>query len=225
MFSKHPGFTLAEISIVISLVVIIGLAILTQINPSTQIFKAYDSRRKADLQKIKIAMENYYADHECYPSFPFDTSTNRYYYTCNSDLLKPYLPTIPCDPATKTSYALHLSPADTTCPQVFVVYAKTDFKGDDDSKKIPACPNTFAVYSTNATYSNIVSGCYDPNECPVSYGCVNGACVVISEYAQPYCAPTFCNDSACDPILRDDGTYLNCSSTNPADGSYIRECL
>ena len=66
MNRKHQGFTLVEIMIVVSLIVIIAIALLGGINPLQQFFRGYDTVRKSDLAKLKSAFENYYNDHDCY---------------------------------------------------------------------------------------------------------------------------------------------------------------
>jgi general secretion pathway protein G len=95
MIRKLKGFTLIEVMIVVSIVVI--LAILAMFMLTSNLTKSRDGKRKADLDRLKIAFEEYYGDQNAYP----DTSmiTN-----CGGDELRPYLPTIPCDPKTKKPY-------------------------------------------------------------------------------------------------------------------------
>lgn len=97
IFSTHnrTGFTLIEIMIVVAIVVI--LAILAMFMLTNNLAKSRDGKRKADIDRIKIAFEEYYDDQN---SFPPDTILSN----CGGDEFKPYLPNIPCDPKTKKPY-------------------------------------------------------------------------------------------------------------------------
>lgn len=60
--------------------------------------KAHDARRKDDLERIRIAFEDYFNDKECYPP---EGSLD----LCGSETLSPYLREIPCDPLSEEPYA------------------------------------------------------------------------------------------------------------------------
>lgn len=60
--------------------------------------KAHDASRKSDLERIRIAFEDYFNDKSCYPPAGVLES-------CGSDDLDPYLREIPCDPLSKEPYA------------------------------------------------------------------------------------------------------------------------
>lgn len=221
--TRHKGYTLTEILIVVSIIVILGIILLVGINPMQQLFKGYDSRRRADLNKIKIALEAYYADHECYPKFPLEDSMKRPTYECNSNFLKPYLNEMPCDPNTKQPYLIYYTPQGDVCPQGFAVYAQIYSFFDKNADKILDCPKTLAVTSAGISYTEINYGCSMKLICYKWYGCRNGNCVVIAENSAPSCSPSFC-DADCSPVDRGDGTFLNCASKNSYTGEYIREC-
>lgn len=93
--NKRPGFTLIEVMIVVAIVVI--LAILAMFMLTNNLAKSRDGKRKADIDRIKIAFEDYYGDQN---TFPPETILSN----CGSDEFKPYLPNIPCDPKTKKPY-------------------------------------------------------------------------------------------------------------------------
>lgn len=219
MPAKQKGYTLAEILIVVTIIVVLGLSLLVAINPMTQIFKAYDAHRKADLAKIKIALEAYYGDHDCYPVFPLKDTKGRPSYACNSDFLAPYLVSMPCDPNTGKPYTLYLTPINSTCPQQYAAYARIYSPADDQGNAITYCPKTIDIHSPDMKNLDIIYGCSSRQVCPVHYGCKNGACVVVSEDALPTCGPNFC-DSACNPI-----PGVDCTTINPDDGTYVRECV
>lgn len=96
---KRPGFTLIEIVIVFAIIAI--LLIISMMSWRRQLDKARDAQRKEHLQRLSVAFEDYYNDHECYP-LPGTLSGP-------SDGLKPYLDKIPRDPITKQPYYLEHS--------------------------------------------------------------------------------------------------------------------
>lgn len=93
--NRRDGFTLSELLLAIAIVAI--LLILLLIGLRLQIARAYDARRKTDLDKIRRAFEEYYNDNDCYPP---STILNN----CGGPELRPYLAEIPCDPVTKQPY-------------------------------------------------------------------------------------------------------------------------
>jgi len=204
--SIHSGFTLMEMSIVSTLVVILGLVVLVGINPLTQILKGYDTRRKADLAALKIAFEAYYADHDCYP--PSSILNN-----CGSDDLAPYLNKIPCDPNDNSPYDLQTPPDNSsTCPQQYAIYTPLISFFSRLAETIPTCPGTYAVYSSNMTNSDLADGC-GGLICQRAYGCRAGACVLMATDGKPSCSPYSC-DSDCGG---------DCTIQTP-EGDYSNEC-
>jgi prepilin-type N-terminal cleavage/methylation domain-containing protein len=203
----HRGFTLSEVLIVVTIIVIIALAILLGINPLLQIFKGYDARRKADLHKLKVAFEAYYADHDCYPSTDILQQ-------CGSNALEPYLKSIPCDPQDNKPYTLKLIPADSMCPQKFAIYGTLLSPTDSLAGSIPGCPETMAVSSPNMPYLQIIEGCSGIITCNTLYGCRSGQCVIVGQDDLPSCAPNYC-DSDCGGV--------DCGKV--ARGNLINECV
>ena len=116
----------------------LALPLFTTINPIAQIFKGYDTRRKADLAMLKTAFESYYADYDCYP--PATILNN-----CGGADLQPYLSQIPCDPNDKTPYKIFTLPEGSACPQKYAIYAPILSFFDKLADSIPSCPQTFAV--------------------------------------------------------------------------------
>lgn len=64
----NKGFTLVELLIAISLIAILSGVLLSVLNPIGIQKKARDSQRVSDLSKIKVALENYFADNRKYPN-------------------------------------------------------------------------------------------------------------------------------------------------------------
>ncbi len=205
---NDSGFTLAELLIVISILVILGLTALVGLNPMLQILKGYDARRKADLYQIKGAFEAYYADHDCYPP---STVLSQ----CGSNVLEPYLASIPCDPNTKEPYSFYSGTSESaTCPQKFAVYADMSNKADPEGNRITYCPNTIAQFSPNELYTDLVEGCSGQEVCLSLYGCRTGICQKLFVDSFPTCGFTYCTS---------DCNGINCAQKN-ARGIYVNEC-
>ncbi len=196
-----------EILVVSTLIVVLALILLIGINPLTQILKGFDARRRSDLNKIKIAFEAYYSDHDCYP----DESVLS---QCGSGALQPYLVSVPCDPNTQKPYKISVLPEGSSCPQQFAVYASITSLFTTDA--ISSCPNTFAVYSSSMGTLDLARGCaYVAQACTNVYGCRNGACTVVAVDEIATCGPNYCTSDC-------DGN--NCATQRP-NGSFVNECL
>lgn len=102
---NNSGLTMIEILVVLAIVGI--LAVILYFGMRGQIEKGRDSKRKDDLQKIKVAYENYYSDNDCYP--PANALSDP-----NSTELDPYLSVVPRDPLTNDPYVY--IPMPLTCP-------------------------------------------------------------------------------------------------------------
>ncbi|MBU0975100.1 prepilin-type N-terminal cleavage/methylation domain-containing protein [Patescibacteria group bacterium] len=100
---KNRGFTLIEFLIVIAILSMLIMMALSLV--PRQLEKARDGERKSDLQKIKIAFEDYYNDNGCYPSATVLQNCGGV--SPSSHELSPYLQQIPCDPR-DDSYYLYL---------------------------------------------------------------------------------------------------------------------
>jgi general secretion pathway protein G len=110
------GFTLMELLVVVSLILILAMFLFMAYQG--QIDKARDARRKSDLDKLKIALENYASDYSCYP--PEEDVV------CNSVALAPYIDLVPCDPSNETDSYEYVRPS---CSG-FVVFANLNKKSD-----------------------------------------------------------------------------------------------
>ncbi len=99
----QSGLSLIEIMIIVSLVVVLMILSMTAL--WGQVRKGRDARRKADLEEIKIAFEEYFNDNNCYP--PSTILDN-----CEGTELQPYVREVPCDPA---GYSYEYVPATNPC--------------------------------------------------------------------------------------------------------------
>ncbi len=114
---RKNGFTMIELLAVTAIVAVLVLAFMFLMRG--QQAKAHDSRRKTDLENIRIAFEDYFNDNECYPP---DTILD----VCDSKDLDPYLKKVPCDPLSGEPYSYE---PVANCAG-YRVYAVLDYKED-----------------------------------------------------------------------------------------------
>jgi general secretion pathway protein G len=195
------GFTLVELMIV---VVIIGILATIAIRSfQSQIFKGNDAKRKGDIDRIKIAVEEYEKDHNCYPLSQLVTCKP------SGSGLQPYLDRIPCDPVTGASYYYEYQ--DSVCPGWFRVYAVLE-NIKDGSVTLGIGPNgafNYVAASGNAPPTGSSTGpsaSPGPTPGPTStatpqenfYGCSKLVCVPIlwdPVRGGPECDPNYQNSS------------------------------
>ena len=191
------GFSLTELLVVVAIIgLLLTLAATIFIK---QIAKGNDSRRKADLNRIKIAVEEYEKDKNCYP----DLSDMQ---NCGSDAgiaVHPYLNNVPCDPQTKTAYAYETDGLG--CPKSFRMYAKLE--NENDSTFLPNIgpDEAYSYYISSENAPQL----YQTNTCPPKIGCINNQCQKIAvNYVDGDCVPV------CSPYY--DGCYGQCEGPNAA---------
>lgn len=213
---KRRGFTLIEIMIVVAIVAI--LAIMAMFMMTNNLGKSRDGRRKTDLDRIKIAFEDYYGDKNTFP--PSDILES-----CGGEGLRPYLSEIPCDPKQNKPYC-YIYDADTNGQQ-YKVLASLEFASDPAIAALN-CNNddvycgyeaecaglgygrfNYGVASSNllVVNENISAMIPTPSPSPLpstipgAFACSNqGVC---NSYSNPQGAPNFCpltfaNETECD---------------------------
>jgi len=217
---KHKGFTLIEVLIVISIIVFLLFLIIMLFR--NQLFKGQDARRKADINRIRIAIEEYEKDNNCYP--PKAIVEN-----CDPGIgLRPYLDKVPCDPVTREYYEVELE--EVACPSWYRIYTHLTNDKDLDIEEVgctygcgPNYAYNFYISSPNAPSpeSTTAPGSTPkPSEEPGDanfYGCINYVCRRILWDPQrpgPECDPNWqrgtCTGEEC--------CYDQC-------GSESKECL
>ena len=96
---KKNGFTLVELLVGMSILVLLMIIAIGTINPKALTGKAFDSTRKKDLNKIRTAFEEYFNDKGSYPSYAQIASWN-ILSNCGREItdIKNYIKGWPCDP-------------------------------------------------------------------------------------------------------------------------------
>jgi prepilin-type N-terminal cleavage/methylation domain-containing protein len=191
---SSQGMTLIELLVVVSIVTFLVIAVVVFLR--AQIFKANDARRKAEIKRIGIAVEEYEKDNNCYPLTV----------VCNPGTgLLPYIDKIPCDPVSNLSYYYEYE--DSTCPKWFRIYTHLENESDKDyiANIGPNSAFNFLYASSNApevtpgvaaTSTPLSSG---GGEVPINlYGCFSGVCTPIywnPVIQLPECLPSYGNSS------------------------------
>jgi prepilin-type N-terminal cleavage/methylation domain-containing protein len=203
----QSGFTLTELLIVVSIVVLLLLLLL--INLRTQIKRANDSHRKADLNRIQKAFEEYVNDKRCYPGQDVLS-------VCEGTTLAPHLPRVPCDPVTRTPY-LYV-PGTDQC-NGYRVCAKLEDKNDPDITRLGCHPDNGCGWGAGYNYCisigyGVTPDGFNPDVAPTSTPTPTPA------WNGPYaCTPGgSCNyyGDPTDPIFPQYGCPVSWSGTCPA---------
>lgn len=158
----QAGFTLLELLIVISVVIILAIIAIALLNPQEQISKVYDVQRKRDLNQITRIFEEYYTDNEIYPvqaDVCIDSPTNANgicsCHMCGlssgNSKLKSYASKMFCDPSNPKKRYLYQYDCSNT-PQWYSVCASLD-KPDSQTN---ALVYNYGVASTNRD----IDSCY-----------------------------------------------------------------
>jgi general secretion pathway protein G len=194
------GFTLTELMVVIAVIALLGALIVGFL--TSQIFKGNDAKRKGDIDRIKIAAEEYEKDNNCYPK----------YIVCgvHSDQpIYPYLKDVPCDPITHVSY-FYENDGAANCPGWFRIY--TVLENTKDLSAIygigPQAAFNYVASSSNAPGVSVTTPAPSSSSGPMPtpggggqdnfYGCVGGSCVpILWDPARPgpECDPNYQNSS------------------------------
>lgn len=188
---QNSGLTLIELVVVI---VILGLLVLLAVAYyRSQIFKANDARRKGDINRIQVAVEEYEKDHSCYPPPQL--------LTCKPGTgLQPYIETLPCDPITKASYVYDYD-TSSGCAKWYRIYTNLEVLSDPSavSRGGPGGAFNYNASSPNAPpWQYTQTGGY--------YGCKGGTCVsLLWDSTRP--------GPECDPNYSDPNCYGRCNSS------------
>lgn len=154
LVKKIKGFTLVELLIVMAILIIMIIILIGILNPIALVNKARDSRRKKDLNRIRVAFEEYYNDKGCYPNDlpPENWLTNlNNSENCGTLVFGRWLNPWPCDP-NGVSYVI-LTGYDDNCPKWFKIMTTLENKNDPDINITALTENgsNYAISSGNIT--------------------------------------------------------------------------
>lgn len=155
---QESGMSFIELLVVIAVFSILVTGLVITINPTAQIGKSNDAKRKSDLVQLQKALETYYQDKGKYPSNPGVAN-----YTINDGGAKnwgtswsPYMTKLPKDPLSTNTY-VYFSPTTGACVnnQCYFIYANLQ-----QTKDPQACNNGNACssLSTNSISNNACGG-------------------------------------------------------------------
>ena len=167
---KKKGLTLIELLVVASIMVVL-IMLAFQAYP-TQLAKARDADRKDDLKLIKVKLEEYYNDNNCYPP-EGDVQ-------CGSTALSQYISKIPCDPLTGESYRYDVDSND--CPQWWKEFTNLEHESDEDIEELGCASNcgpnpgeldyNYGESSENKSIGEFTGSSPEIN--PPAEGCIRG---------------------------------------------------
>jgi Tfp pilus assembly protein PilE len=154
---NKKGVTLAELLIVFTVIMII-IGIIIGTNYFTQTGKAHDLKRKSDLSVLREVAEDYYADHNMYPSveeMAYKDSTGQVVYTndmtvkkwagkvCGSlhtsEEIRGYSKELPCNPSSPTEDYVYFTTPDKQSYAIFTNLTNKEDPAIEDSNCIAGC--------------------------------------------------------------------------------------
>ena len=150
-----------ELLITVSIISVLAGSVFAILNPSAQLQKSQDAKRKGDLTEIQKALDMYYQDNNAYPASTADFQIQGASWGSS---WKPYLTTVPQDP-NSSKYYVYYSPDN----QSYYLYSSLDNKNDSQtcnsgnacvSPPLPAgatCGSTcnYGVSSSNASITQL----------------------------------------------------------------------
>ena len=170
----------------VAIIALLAVLVITTIR--SQILKGNDARRKADIARIQVAVEEYEKDNDCYPTTVVCGSFNQE--------VTPYLKVVPCDPITKLSYAYE--PSGPACPVWYRIYADLQNEGDQDLTPYIGPGNAYSYWASSPNAPDPVPGSPPPQTPGPSgspggqadyWGCKSGVCSpLISQFE---CSPNY----------------------------------
>lgn len=208
---KHISKGLSLFELLLTLAIFVFLFVFAIFAYRHQKDKAIDGKRKSDLHAIKIALEEYEKDHNCYP----DTLQS----CAPGDAFKPYIDKLPCKyPSNTEGYYYYPDPNNTACRKWYWIFSDLETEKDSQSVEIgcefgcgPAEYNSYFEYfesSPNAPYPYIATSNirYVNEDNESAYGCIQntppatGATCTLLGYTPGdgwECDPNYINNPTC----------------------------
>lgn len=189
----RDGFTLVELLVVLTLISLLIFA--SYLSVPTILMRARDAVRKANIERVGRALEEYYQNHDCYPSaIP----------TCRNPIQDgnlTLLSGIPCDPFTKLSY-VYVNDGS-KCSSWYQLYGNLEYGKDKIIDRIgcregcgPDCQFNYGRSSTNQDLNPYCGA--NPAPPPGQYVCSpGGACEVYEDPERSGCPDIYIDDPTC----------------------------
>jgi len=187
---KKSAFTLIEVLVVVAILALLTLAAIVSFGGSRD--KADDSRVKSDLDRLKIAFEDYYSDHNCYPPLEWFDSTA----DCGSDHLQPYLNVMPCNRKTGLPYTLR---KDATGCTWFKLYGTITNPTDPKYYSFTEGSTLLGTYAVSSSNINPYPDLY-PNPDSTYYYCIGISTCTDFNPSTKTCTPSWENAPECDRV-------------------------
>lgn len=206
MKRNKGGLTLIEMLVVIGLLAVLMTIITAVLGPS-QLAKARDARRKSDLDKLKIALYDYYFDFDCFPE-ELPECGERFGVEG-----EPYLSSVPCN-FDGQPYVYVTRQGGGKCKQWFRIFTNLENTSDPVIDRIhcragcgPSKTTCIYNYGVASTNTQIYRNCSDAYVCTPGGGCLRFEDPWMSE-----CPIIFGNDDECDNVCEDSANRCNNSS-------------
>lgn len=225
---QKKAFTLIEIMVVVAIIAI--LAVLAMFMFMHNLGKARDGRRKGDLDRLKVAFEEYYGDKNTFPGSDILAD-------CGSGNLKPYISSVPCDPKTNKpycyiydtdnngqNYRILASLENTSDPIISELNcSSSEYCGFESECTAYGSRFNYGVVSSNIAVASdsIISGMINPTPTPLplpstvpgNYACSPQS--ICNSYADPVgagCPLTWSDSAACDAYCPTSPAYARCTN-------------
>jgi len=159
---REAAFTLVELMIVVSIIIIMAVMMVSIFNATGVLNKARDAQRKKDVGRIKVAFEEYFNDKGCYPNQTIVDSLNMST-NCGKNVFSPWLSLWPCDPNKSPYRVVVENPDYSTCNKWYKVLVNLENKKDSD---IPAGwynPQSFLVIGVGISIQSVNYGVSSSN--------------------------------------------------------------
>lgn len=127
------GFTLIELMVVMAVIAVLVTIVIAAIDPVRRIQDAQDSKRRADLNQIKAAMQLYYNDYKAYPT----TATNIPFGSVWTVSGTTYMKQVPNDTGGSYNYT-GTGTCSTTCTD-YLITAHLNHTTADDNNTVTKC--------------------------------------------------------------------------------------
>ncbi|MFA6250764.1 MAG: prepilin-type N-terminal cleavage/methylation domain-containing protein [Candidatus Shapirobacteria bacterium] len=183
---KQKGFTLVEILIVFAIIAIVIAAMVMGLNPYGILNRGKDARRKKDLNRIRVAFEEYFNDKGCYPPQLLLDQLMSPANCGSASIFRPWLIPWPCDPDGQPYFLVE----DTnSCSRWFKILTNLENRQDAD---IPAGwyePINFGVdiYSALEVNFGMSSTNVSWNGSVADSECRPDICLVETDRSGPVC--------------------------------------